>query len=340
MKKTLLAVTLSLIGVQAQATYNGVLVDAHNQIGCDSKIPDVVNVLKKSTVDHTLLSGRKPCKDTDPIEAHNFALEVQRQVPNKVHFLISTKVGGNAGHSDRAYTVLQTATQQYLNRSVGFAEILVEHAHTDHKNSQFHGLNTDLKDPKIRRSIKHIVDTGRPLFLHLELNDHPEDKEQNLRDLKELAQEIAPHPILLMHMIQIDYDNARDLLEKHPNIHFVLSTNDPITARGKNSRIRNNIPGQNGWINMFDTDEMPRDKSTAWIYRTNWQSKWKRLVEKNPTKFVWAVESVYRDPWINTHHIKVEFWRHQLGKLDSRTANAVACGNAQRLWTLPISCTK
>lgn len=340
MKKTLLAVTLSLIGVQAQATYNGVLVDAHNQIGCDSKISDVVSVLKKSSVDHTLLSGREPCDNNNPIDAHELALSVQRQLPGKVHFLITTKIGGNAGASNRAYNVLSEATDRYFKNSVGFAEILVEHARTDHKHSQFRGLNTDLKDPKIRRTIQHIVNAGSPLILHLELNDHPEDKEQNIKDLKKLAEEIAPHPILLMHMIQIDINNAQKLLREHSNIHFVLSTNDPITALGIQRRIENSWPGQNGWINMFDLPVMPRTKSTHWIKDTDWLPHWKHLIEQNPKRFVWAVESVYYGPWINMHNIKVEFWRYQLGKLDSRTANAVACGNAKRLWTLPISCTK
>lgn len=340
MKKTLLALALTALSTQALATYNGVLVDSHNQIGCDSQVSEVVSVLKKSSVNHTLLSGRMPCDNDDPIGAHELALSVQQQLPGKVHFLIATKVGGNAGASRRAYNVLNHATDRYLKNSVGFAEILVEHAHTDHKHSQFRGLNTDLKDPNIRRTIRHIVNNGSPLILHLELNDHPQDKEQNLRDLKELAREIAPHPILLIHMIQIDFDNARALLQEHPNIHFILSTNDPITAVGIQRRLENNWPGQNGWINMFDLPVAPRGVSNTWIKGTNWLPQWKNLIEQYPARFVWAVESVYRGPWVNMHHVKVEFWRYQLGKLEPKTARAVACDNAKRLWSLPITCTK
>lgn len=343
MKKTLLAVTLSLIGVQAQATYNGVLVDAHNQIGCDSDTKEIAKIIERSTVDYTLLSGRKPCDRHDTDQAHNYALSVMKQLPDRVFFLISTKNGGKAGTSDRAYSGLLDATERYKTQSVGYAEVLVQHAENDQKNNKTKGLtDKSIYSPEIQRTIKHIVQQKKPLIIHLETNDFIHVKSQTMQELDKLLHELDPHPVILIHMAQLSAAEVKELVKKHKNVYFFISTADPINQRGIERRREKNETAQAGWITMLNGPGIKwsyRNPNPV-IYNTAWKPEWKSLIEKNSDRFIFAIDSVYADPWKFAHPVKVKLWRERLGELKTSSANAVACGNAKRLWTLPISCTK
>jgi hypothetical protein len=343
MKKTLLALALTALSTQALAVYKGVLVDAHNQIGCDSKPEEISKIIKQSSVNYTLISGRKPCDKNRPEEAHEYALAVQQQLPDRTFFLISTKNGGKAGTSDSAYELLLESTKELKSRSVGYAEVLIQHAENDQKNNKTKGLtDKTIYSPEIQRTIKHIVDQNSPLTIHLETNDFIKVKSQSMRDLDQLLTELNPHPVILIHMAQLSAKEVKDLIQKHSNVYFFLSTADPINQRGIQRRKANNEVAQSGWITVLNGPgiEWNYRNPNPVIYNTSWKPEWKSLIEKNSSRFIFAIDSVYADPWKFGHPVKVKLWRERLGELDPQSARAVACGNAKRLWSLPITCTK
>jgi len=343
MLKTTLAAALTVYAITAHSAYQGVLVDAHNQIGCDSDPTVIAKIIKQSTVDYTLLSGRKPCDRQDTDQAHGYALSVIEQLPNRIFFLISTKIGGGAGTSDRAYTGLLDATEKYKKQSVGFAEVLIQHAENDQKNNKTKGLtDKTIYSPEIQRTIKHIVDQKKPLIIHLETNDFIHVKAQTMKELDQLLTELNPHPVILIHMAQLSATEVKNLIQQHKNVHFFISTADPINQRGIERRKENNETAQSGWITVLNGPGIKwsyRNPNPV-IYNTAWKPEWKSLIEKNSDRFIFAIDSVYADPWKFSHSIKVKLWRERLGDLKSNSANNIACGNAKRLWTLPISCTK
>lgn len=320
--------------------YTGTLVDAHNQFGCDIEVEEVVKILDASSVSYTLLSARRPCDQEDPFKAHQRVLEVQSRLPDRVGFLISTKIGGAGGSSLRAFKTLQRADAELLGMSHGFAEVLVQHHETDDKNSVFKGLSLTLDSAEVRRVTELIRSRGKPLILHLELNDFESESAATIRDLKRLLKALDPLPVLLIHLGQMSADEASDLLADHKNAHFILSTVDPLSQRGIESRQTQGETAQAGWVNIFDENGagFSRRNYDAYVSSLTFKREWMTLLQKHPDRFVIGIESVYRDPWLRAYGLKVALWRGVLGRLDRETQLLVACANAQRLWRLPISC--
>lgn len=320
--------------------YTGTLVDAHNQFGCDIEVEEIVRILDASSVSYTLLSARRPCDQDDPFKAHQRVLEVQSRLPNRTGFLISTKIGGAGGSSPRALKTLQRADAELLAMSHGFAEVLVQHHETDDKNSVFKGLSLTLDSVQVRRVTELIRSRGKPLILHLELNDFESESAATIRDLKRLLKALDPLPVLLIHLGQMNSDEAADLLANHKNAHFILSTVDPLSQRGIESRKTRGETAQAGWVNIFDENgaRFSRKNYDAYVSSLTFKREWLTILQKYPDRFVIGIESVYREPWLRAYGLKVTLWRGVLGQLSQETQLLVACSNAQRLWKLPISC--
>lgn len=313
MKKTFLSIWLSLALSSAYADpYAGKIVDAHNQFGCDIKPEEIVRILENSYVDYTLLSTRNPCGAAS-LSDHFRSKEVKERLPGRIGLIVATK-----------YNDHWLMKKAYENMpSVGYAEILIQHAPHNTKKLVFSGVDEKINSYEVSKKIKTVVESKSPLFLHIELNDFAHKKEQTLEDLKKLSKDIYPHPILLMHMGQIDIDNARDLLTNYSNIYFVTTRADTISFNRMQNRKMSGQKAQEGWINMFDGHK--------------WKPEWKTLVEQHPKRFIFAIDSVHSNHW-NQHHRSVGFWKNALGQLDKNTATFVACENSKQLWRLPIDC--
>ncbi len=320
--------------------YRGTLIDAHNQFGCDSEVSDIKRILERSSVDYTLLSARFPCDQNEPFNAHKRVLEVRDALPEKVGFMISTKIGGAGGASNRGYQTLLRADKELGLNSIGFAEILVQHHETNDKNSQFRGMNLSLESPEISRVIDLVLKRAKPIVLHLELNDFKDNAAKSIDDLKKLLVRVDPNPVVLIHIAQLSHTEAENLLRNHKNAYLLLSTVDPLSQRGIEGRLQRGEVAQSGWVNIFDDRNLrySRRDFESYAARLPFKPEWKNLIETHPEKFLIGIESVYKEPWIRTYDLKVRLWRFALSKLEPHTASRVACGNAKKLWNLTIQC--
>lgn len=331
--KTPALLALLMACTSAWAQYRGVLVDAHNQFGCDIEVSAVSEILRKSEVDITLLSARSPCDPRQRAQAHHRAMEVVQQLPQRAFFLISTKIGMSPAE-------LASAEKTFTGQSYGFAEVLVQHAPHDNKNTVTPGVTRmTLQSSEIQQAIAIIRKSGKPLILHLEMQDFASRREETLKDLEGLLEKIRPQPVVLIHMAQMAAADVQHLIARHSNIYFLMSHADPMAERGIGRKRRDGEIGQEGWINMFDVaGEVASGRRSNLHARSSWKPQWKNLIEQNPARFVFAVDSVHASGWAQNHRLTVRFWRERLGDLKPEVARDVACENARKLWALPIGC--
>ena len=62
---------------------------------------------------------------------------------------------------------------------------------------------------------------------------------------------------------------------------------------------------------------------------------WEQLVIRYPDRFVLAFAASRMIDWDSRYATEVGYWRRALGELLPAVADALAHGNAERLWKLP-----
>jgi predicted TIM-barrel fold metal-dependent hydrolase len=130
--------------------------------------------------------------------------------------------------------------------------------------------------------------------------------------LKALLDRYPEHPFVLIHMGQLDHVAVYQLIEAYKNIYFITSHANPIVASAS---------GQ-PWTNMFNGDYLSTD--------------WKQLMIKYPDRFILGFDNVYVEHWGQFYLDQVALWRKALQDLPVEIANALAHGNAERLWCLKL----
>ena len=302
--------------------YNGTLVDAHSQKGKLISSEEVSDHINKSDVDLTLLSFRGGHRKL----AKTF-LAIDELTKNKVRFLLPTKL---TGHSKGApLPKVMKMLKRFQNKAtekeieyIGFGEILVQHAPHDNKYLQWDGINYDLYNEGIAAIINFIIDDGKPVILHVELNDYEKDSKKILTQLIELSEKYPNTNFLLIHMGQVEFSEAVLILNKTNNIHFITSQADNEVE----NRIKRmtKVSSQTGFINLFERDD-------------SIQQKWVDLMNAHPKRFVLAVDRVFAGSWLK-YKDKIHLWRKALAKLDKKSSALIACGNANEYFKLEIEC--
>jgi len=126
--------------------------------------------------------------------------------------------------------------------------------------------------------------------------------------------DMTDHPVVFIHMAQLPPDRVEWILDNNDKVHFMISHSNPITARRS----------QQPWINMFSNGEL--------------SPSWGRLLKKYPKRFIFALDNVTQEHWTEDYEEIVELWEKALKRLPDEVADAVAHGNAERLWGLPPTC--
>ena len=125
-------------------------------------------------------------------------------------------------------------------------------------------------------------------------------------------------------MAQIEFTEAEFIISKTNNIHFITSHADNEMEK----RIKKNKgESQQGWINLFDKNN-------------NFQKKWLDLMNKNPKRFVLALDNVWDGHWLRGYNNRIYMWRKALASLNSDSALLIACGNANNYFKIGIKCLK
>ena len=328
MKKLLGIVVLGLllsVKTYADTIYNGTFIDAHSQVGNLISNETVSKIINKNDVDLTLLSMRGKWKT-----ATQRYKSIQGLTQNKTRYLIPTKLRGFTRKNrpaDRAIKGIKDLKKQAIKNNinyVGFGEIIVQHAPHNHKKLKYEGINNDLNSKKIVRAIDIVLKDNKPVILHIELNDYEEDSKKILSQLVKLSKKYPNDNFLLMHMAQIEFSEAEFIISKTNNIHFITSHAD--NEREEHMKRK---PGraQMGWINLFDKNN-------------NFQKKWLDLMNKNPKRFVLALDNVWDRHWLRGYNNRINMWRKALASLNSDSALLIACENANTYFKIGIKCLK
>ena len=328
MKKLLGIVVLGLllsVKTYADTIYNGTFIDAHSQVGNLISNETVSKIINKNDVDLTLLSMRGKWKT-----ATQRYKSIQGLTQNKTRYLIPTKLRGFTRKNrpaDRAIKGIKDLKKQAIKNNinyVGFGEIIVQHAPHNHKKLKYEGINNDLNSKRIVRAIDIVLKDNKPVILHIELNDYEEDSKKILSQLVKLSKKYPNDNFLLMHMAQIEFSEAEFIISKTNNIHFITSHAD--NEREEQMK-RKPGRGQMGWINLFDKNN-------------NFQKKWLDLMNKNPKRFVLALDNVWDRHWLRGYDNRIYMWRKALASLNTDSALLIACENANTYFKIGIKCLK
>lgn len=319
----LLAAWLLCSPLKASDIYNGTLVDAHSQKGGDISVKDLSNRINNSSIEYILLSFR-----VDPDKVGDELLEIKKLTGGKVRYLIPTKLGGfsNEQSSDNSaidliYQLKKSSERNNLNH-VGFGEILVQHAPHDHERLKYDGVNFDLNSPRVSRAIQIVLEEKKPVILHLELNDYETASRKILNQIVSLANSNPKNTFLLIHMAQVDLNEAEFIIQNTKNVHFMTSHADK-----RNQNRKKTGKSQTGWINLLDSDGKIR-------------KNWINLMNKNPKRFLLAFDNVFEHHWSARYENNISKWRRALSSLDGEASISVACNNANEYFGLGIECLR
>ncbi|MEE2999129.1 MAG: amidohydrolase family protein [Pseudomonadota bacterium] len=315
--------------------YRGTIIDAHSQWGCEFPPKVIFNAIKKRKTDHTLLSVRCAPEKGDPVEIHLKLAKLVESMGRQANMLLSLK------YKDAA-TVVKLVDSAYFNKSVGFSEIIVQHAIHVHQHLKISkARDHDLESSHIVKLIDFIARKKVPIILHIELNDFESKSAMILRQLKDLLKKYPKHKFVLIHMGQANVDEARNLIEEHKNIFFLTSQADAFSVVGIRRLEKRGEKAQFGWINMFtDPSEKAPYKGWAIDYRKtfSWRKDWENLIKKYPDRFIFAIDSIFKPHWGRRYRAKLKLWKKAFSLLPPEVAIQVACKNAASLWKIDVSC--
>jgi len=333
----LLSAFISSANAEAIKPYKGTLIDAHSQVRCDINPIEVGKIISVTDIDYVMLSA-SGCNKREkffstPITQYKNLADVVAENP-KIFGLAGMKNLTNKGvwnlkALEQSWKVGEQASFK------GIAEILFQHAVWDGQDArlEYGGLQLNLQGADFEKVIKFHEERNFPLIMHIELNDSKDKREETLTDLIVLLSQHPSVSFVLIHVGQASPEIARNLLKNHTNIYFLTSMTsgfNQIFTRGKK------VHHQDGWETFFDVSgkNMKQHASSP-----KWRPEWQNLISDYPNNFILGFDNVFAGNWRNRYRVDVNIWRRGLAQLDKNLAMQFACGNAKRLWNLPVDCS-
>lgn len=291
--------------VRAQGLY---FIDAHSQADQDVDAETIVANMDAAGVRRTLLSvrsGRKP----------GFVVRLSAKLPERIVPSVTTKMWGYILDAKWPHAKYYAALENQVEsgRFKAMAEVLMFHSGCPKDRCPSVRVRAD--DPRVTTALEAAAANGWPFVPHIEFGSLSSAERQEFMDgLEAMLRQYPEHPFALIHMGQLEAREARRLIEAHKNIHFLTSHSNPISNLSGG--------GFKAWIEMFDGGSL--------------KPEWRKLITDHSDRFVFALDNVWGKHWNDRDYYvdQVALWRKALGELPSAVANAVAHGNAERLWKL------
>ena len=114
-------------------------------------------------------------------------------------------------------------------------------------------------------------------------------------------------------MLHVEY---KDVLGGHVLNIRVDQSSDDADEKSSDGQVKLT----NNDLNMMDGDKF--------------KPSWKQLISEHPDRFIFAMDNVWAFQWQDTYLRHIKVWRSALADLPPDVANAVAHGNAEKLWKL------
>lgn len=274
-------------------------IDAHSQIDHETDIDLVIKRMRQNGVRRTILAARSKRKGRDIVE-------LAESYPSYITAALRTKGGAYRRNENRYYKKL--ARRNNSGNYNAMAEVMVYHAQKGNKAPE---VKIKLNDKRVQTALAVARENGWPFVIHIEFASLGKKKRRSFMSrMEKLLRQYPKQVFVLIHMGQLDASEVGRLIQAYKNIYFLTSHADPVTVSNSSQP----------WVNMF------KGKS--------FKSEWKQLMIEHPARFIFALDNVWADHWQTDYGVKMHYWRKALSELPTKTAHAIAHGNAERLWGL------
>ncbi|HEY9163821.1 MAG TPA: amidohydrolase family protein [Magnetovibrio sp.] len=296
----LFALVLIAQAVHAEEQSDLYFVDAHSQMPGGFDQTKIIGLMDQAGVHRTILSARN---DREPQDVAEFAA----LHPDRITAAVRTKGKFFNTNSPKFAKQLNMQLQNPVFKAM--AESLLFHAQKGKKAPK---IDVAADSPQNQLVLNATLERGWPFIAHYEFSATGWDKSKYMDAFEAMASAHADHPFVLIHMGQLDADEAQRLIEAHPNVYFLTSHSNTVSIAEN--------PGQ-PWVNLFSGDTLAPD--------------WAALMTRHSDRFILAFDNVWPEHWGRLYLDEAKLWRGALANLPADVAHAVAHGNAERLWNLP-----
>lgn len=288
------------VALAAEAMPELYFVDAHSQLPSGQDPAQIIPLMDQAGVWRTVLSARN---DRDPRDVEALAT----LHPERIAAAVRSKGRSFVKNSREFEHLVSQQIEQPIYAAL--AEVLLFHAQ---KGTKAPRIEVAIDSPQARRLLEIALKKKWPFIAHYEFASAGRDKSRFMSEFKDTMRAHPDHPFALIHMGQLDADEARELIAAHGNIHFLMSHSNPAARSAS---------GRQPWVNLFDGDALAAD--------------WQALISEYPERFMLAFDNVWPEDW-GPHYVEqASLWRKALSALPADVSRAVAHGNAERLWRLP-----
>ncbi|MBT3350566.1 MAG: amidohydrolase family protein [Nitrospinaceae bacterium] len=283
-------------------------VDAHSQMddGVDQKT--VIKLMDQGGVYRTILAARQGRSPKDVIKFNS-------AYPERIIPSVTTKKWGYAQPLESRHKKYYRALRNQLKsgRFRAMAEVLMWHDGCP--NDKCPSIIVRANDKRVRAALKGALANEWPFVVHIEFGSLPGSSFKNfMDDLKGMLDANPDHPFSLIHMGQLEHAEVQKLIKAHKNIYFLAAHANPFAVAA--------AKGIKPWVDLFE------EKKFA--------PPWRKLILEHPDRFIFALDNVWGEKhWVTDMYMsQINIWRSALSDLPENVANAVAHGNAERLWKI------
>ncbi|MFC1885035.1 hypothetical protein ACFL2O_09715 [Thermodesulfobacteriota bacterium] len=296
-------------------------VDAHSQV--DEHVPDlslITRRMSKSGVRKTILAPRG-------FRTHRQILDFTAANPQGT-IIPAIRTKGQAYTNDEPHYYENLDRHVRSNCFGALGEVLLYHA--EKRNEADEVIADEVlvcpKNPQVEAAFNAAKEKKWPFVVHIEYAAFMscidcERSPEKLKKLKRFKRELeelwllssqVKHPIVLIHMAQMDDAMVGELLQESDSIYFMASCCNPIQGAGSNQP----------WTQMFKEETLML------------KPEWKELITAYPKRFIFAIDNVWRYHWEVQYKDVVRLWRNALNAVPPNVSHAFAHGNAEQLWRL------
>ncbi len=274
------------------------IIDAHSQVDHFVELEEVIELMNKGGVSHTILGMRGRVKPKNLIA---FA----GRHPGRITPAVRTK--GWAYVEDRPKYYRSLEKQLRMPGFGALGEVLLYHARKGKKAPEWEVWP---EQPQVQVPLRAAIERKWPFIAHIEFAATFEH-DKWMDKFEALLRAHPAHPFPLIHMGQLPAKEVRRLIGSHRNVYFMTSHANTISVS----------QSRQPWVNLFEGEKLA--------------PAWKKLIVRHPDRFILAFDNVWADHWGEYYLSQIRLWRKALGDLPPDAAHAVAHRNAERLWRLP-----
>lgn len=275
------------------------IIDAHSQVDHNTDIEKVIPLMNKAGVVKTILSTRFNRSSKDIIT-------YSKKNPDRIIPAFKTKTKAFMKGLSEYKNLIEKEDKSYTFGAM--AEVILYHAQKGKKA----GLAIILPDSQRALDLLEIAKRRRwPFIFHIEFAAAGKYRNSFMTRMESVVEKNPGHTFGVIHMGQLDGDQVRRLVKKHPNLFFIMSHANPVSLKKT----------RQPWTNMFKGDFL--------------KPIWKKLIIEYPDQFVIAFDNVFPEHWGPPYLRAVKYWRSAMSELPEDVAHAIAHKNAERLWQIP-----